>query len=103
MVDRAAYAERISEVLAGDHGDKVGYPIGLCEVGVLRSEPVGAELLRIAFGGAALAGFHSYVPDEHVRMVFPGEDGVLRLPQRDGLSLEGGNPRPVSREYTVRR
>ncbi|TLG09062.1 siderophore-interacting protein [Nocardia cyriacigeorgica] len=103
MVDRAAYAERITEVLAGDHGEKVGYPIGLCEVEVLRSEPVGAGLLRITFGGAELAGFHSYVPDEHVRLVFPGDDGVLRLPRRDGLSLEWGSPRPVSREYTVRR
>ncbi|WP_067824303.1 siderophore-interacting protein [Nocardia inohanensis] len=102
-MDRAAYATRISEVLSGPHGAKVGYPIGLCEVRVLRTEQVGAGLLRITFGGPDLAGFHSYVPDEHVRLVFPDEDGVLRLPRRDGLSLEWGNPRPVSREYTVRR
>ncbi|UGT45484.1 siderophore-interacting protein [Nocardia yamanashiensis] len=102
-MDRAAYATRITEVLAGPHGAKVGYPIGLCEVRVLRSEPVGAGLLRITFGGPELAGFHSYVPDEHVRLVFPDEGGELRLPSRDGLSLEWGNPRPVSREYTVRR
>ncbi|WP_024800611.1 siderophore-interacting protein [Nocardia sp. BMG51109] len=101
-MDRAAYAERIAEVLAGAHGAKVGYPIGLCEVEVIRSVPVGSGLLRLTFGGPDLSGFHSYVPDEHVRLVFPDEEGVLRLPERDGLSLEWGNPRPVSREYTVR-
>ncbi|MEV6770305.1 siderophore-interacting protein [Nocardia sp. NPDC051030] len=102
-MDRAAYAERIDEVLAGTQGAKVGYPIGLREVGVVRSVPVGSGLLRITFGGPELDGFHSYVPDEHVRLVFPDDEGVLRLPERDGLSLEWGSPRPVSREYTVRR
>ncbi|MFE9575497.1 siderophore-interacting protein [Nocardia sp. NPDC006044] len=102
-MDRAGYADRIAEVLSGTHGAKVGYPIGLCAVRVLRTEQVGAGLIRITFGGADLAGFHSYVPDEHVRLVFPDEQGVLRLPRKDGLSLEWGKPRPVSREYTVRR
>ena len=102
-MDRAAYAERIAEVLSADHGAKVGYPIGLCAVRVLRTERLGSALIRVTFGGPDLAGFHSYVPDEHVRLIFPDADGVLRLPQRDGLSLEWGDPRPVSREYTVRR
>ncbi|MFI9509702.1 siderophore-interacting protein [Nocardia sp. NPDC052566] len=103
MTDRADYADRIAEVLAGANGAKVGYPIGLCEVAVVRKETLGAGLLRLTFGGPELAGFHSYVPDEHVRLVFPDDEGVLRLPRRDGLSLEWGSPRPVSREYTVRR
>ncbi|MFB8279014.1 siderophore-interacting protein [Nocardia colli] len=102
-MDRAGYADHIAEALAGSHGAKVGYPIGLCAVQVVRAEQVGAGLIRITFGGADLAEFHSYVPDEHVRLVFPDEEGVLRLPQKDGLSLEWGKPRPVSREYTVRR
>lgn len=103
MKDRSAYAETIAEVLAGDHGAKVPYPIGLQEVQVLRVIPVGAALLRITFGGPDIAKFHSYVPDEHVRLIFPGEDGVLRLPKLEGTMLEWGNPRPTSREYTVRR
>ncbi|QLY33184.1 siderophore-interacting protein [Nocardia huaxiensis] len=102
-MDRAAYAERIDEVLSGEHGAKVGYPIGLCDVEVARTVQVGAGLLRITFTGEDLAGFHSYVPDEHVRLIFPDDEGVLRLPKKDGLSLEWGSPRPVSREYTVRR
>ncbi|MEV0684168.1 siderophore-interacting protein [Nocardia sp. NPDC050378] len=103
MKDRSDYAANIAEVLAGDHYAKVPYPIGLREVEVLRVVPVGAALLRITFGGPDIAKFHSYVPDEHVRLIFPGEDGVLRLPKLDGTMLEWGNPRPISREYTVRR
>lgn len=102
-MDRGAYRERIAEVMAGSHGAKVGYPIELRELEVLRTQQVGAGLLRVTFGGPELAGFHSYVPDEHVRVVFPDTDGTLRLPVKDGLSLEWPAPRPISREYTVRR
>jgi NADPH-dependent ferric siderophore reductase len=103
MVDRGAYRERIAEVLAGTHGAKVGYPIGLRELEVIRTAPMGSGLIRITFGGPELDGFHSYVPDEHVRLVFPDTDGTLRLPIPDGLSLDWPAPRPISREYTVRR
>ncbi|MFE1595832.1 siderophore-interacting protein [Nocardia sp. NPDC058705] len=103
MKDRSDYAGNIAEVLAGQHGAKVPYPIGLQEVEVLRVAPVGSALLRITFGGPDIAKFHSYVPDEHVRLIFPDENGVLRLPQLNGSMLDWGNPRPVSREYTVRR
>ncbi|MEU1985614.1 siderophore-interacting protein [Nocardia sp. NPDC019395] len=102
-MDRGAYRERIAEVMAGSHGAKVGYPIELRKLEVIRSEQVGSGLLRITFGGPELDGFHSYVPDEHVRVVFPDTDGTLRLPVKDGLSLEWPAPRPISREYTVRR
>jgi NADPH-dependent ferric siderophore reductase len=101
--DRSAYADNIAEVLAGEHYAKVPYPIGLQEVEVVRVVPLGAALRRITFGGPDIATFHSYVPDEHVRLIFPGADGVLRLPKLEGTMLEWGNPRPVSREYTVRR
>lgn len=103
MKDRSAYADNIAEVLAGEHYAKVPYPIGLQEVEVVRVVPLGAALRRITFGGPDIATFHSYVPDEHVRLIFPGADGVLRLPKLEGTMLEWGNPRPVSREYTVRR
>lgn len=102
-MDRGAYRERIAEVMAGSHGAKVGYPIELRELEVLRTGQVGSGLLRVTFGGPGLAGFHSYVPDEHIRLIFPDADGVLRLPVKDGLSLEWPAPRPISREYTVRR
>ncbi|MFI5716318.1 siderophore-interacting protein [Nocardia sp. NPDC051750] len=102
-MDRGAYRERIAEVMAGSHGAKVGYPIELRELEVIRTAQVGSGLLRVTFGGPGLDGFHSYVPDEHIRLIFPDTDGVLRLPVKDGLSLEWPAPRPISREYTVRR
>lgn len=82
---------------------KVPYPILLRELEVLRTEEVGPSLVRLTLGGPDLAGFHSHCDEEHVRLVFPGEDGVLRLPVRDGDMLNWPRPRPVSREYTVRR
>ncbi|MFI5778992.1 siderophore-interacting protein [Nocardia sp. NPDC051570] len=102
-MDRAAYADNIAAVLSGAQSARVGYPIGLYEVEVLRTERLGSGLLRITFGGPELAGFHSYVADEHVRLIFPDAEGVLRLPRPAGFMLDWGNPRPVSREYTVRR
>ncbi|MBN9737158.1 siderophore-interacting protein [Pseudonocardia sp. P1] len=60
-------------------------------------------MVRLTLGGPGLAGFHSHCDEEHVRLVFPGEDGVLRLPEQDGDMLNWPRPRPVSREYTVRR
>ncbi|WP_446224589.1 siderophore-interacting protein [Nocardia sp. IBHARD005] len=103
MKDRSDYAGNIAEVLAGEHSAKVPYPIGLQEVEVLRVAPVGSALRRITFGGPDIARFHSHVADEHVRLIFPDANGVLRLPTLDGAMLDWGNPRPVSREYTVRR
>ncbi|SFM60894.1 NADPH-dependent ferric siderophore reductase, contains FAD-binding and SIP domains [Pseudonocardia ammonioxydans] len=82
---------------------KVPYPILLREVEVVRTVAVGPSLVRLTLGGPGLAGFHSHCEEEHVRLVFPGTDGVLRLPEPDGDMLNWPRPRPVSREYTVRR
>ncbi|MCW4354187.1 siderophore-interacting protein [Hoyosella sp. YIM 151337] len=99
----ATYHERLAEVLGGTHSDKVPYPIGLRELEVVRKTPVGSGLVRITFGGSELEGFVSHVPDEHLRLIFPDDTGVLNLPERDGLSLRWTAPRPISREYSVRR
>ncbi|MBP2365507.1 siderophore-interacting protein [Pseudonocardia parietis] len=82
---------------------KVPYPIRLRELEVVRTAPVGPSLMRLTLGGPGLAGFHSHCDEEHVRLVFPGDDGVLRLPEQDGDMLNWPRPLPVSREYTVRR
>jgi NADPH-dependent ferric siderophore reductase len=107
-VDRMAgvtpgHLARIAEVRAGTRAAKVPYPIGLRELEVLAARRLGSALVRVTLGGAGAAGFESHVPDEHVRLIFPDEHGALRLPERDGLSLRWPHPRPVSREYTVRR
>ncbi len=100
---REAHLARIAEVRAGTAAAKVGYPIGLRELEVLRTARLGPALVRITLGGDGAAGFESHVPEEHVRLIFPDEHGELRLPERDGLSLRWPRPLPVSREYTVRR
>ncbi|CCH31855.1 siderophore-interacting protein [Actinosynnema sp. NPDC047251] len=100
---RDRYLERIAEVRAGTSAEKVGYPIHVREATVVRTAMVGSGLLRVTLGRPGTEGFQAHAPDEHVKLLFPGEDGVLRLPERDGLMLRWPKPLPTSREYTVRR
>jgi NADPH-dependent ferric siderophore reductase len=81
---------------------KVGYPGGIRELLLLRRQELSSAMVRLVLGGPDLAGFHSRVPEEHVRLLFPGPDGELRLPTRDGDTLRWPRPLPTSREYTVR-
>ncbi|WP_433327687.1 siderophore-interacting protein [Spirillospora sp. CA-294931] len=100
---RHRHLERIAEVRAGARPEKVGYPIRIRAVEVLRTAPVGAGLLRVTLGGPGLDGFEAHAPDEHVKLLFPDADGTLRVPEPDGLMLRWPRPVPTSREYTVRR
>ncbi|MEQ3550305.1 siderophore-interacting protein [Pseudonocardia nematodicida] len=102
--DRGDVAGNLALAYAKETGaTKVPYPIRLRELEVLRTEPVGPSLVRLTLGGPGLDGFHSHCDEEHVRLVFPDDEGVLRLPVPDGDMLNWPRPRPVSREYTVRR
>ncbi|GAA4974042.1 siderophore-interacting protein [Pseudonocardia tropica] len=97
-------AAEVAAVRAGDGGARrVLYPILLRELTVLRGRRVGAALLRLTLGGPGLPGLISHCPDEHVRLVFPGHDGVLRLPEPDGDELRWPRPRAVTRDYSLRR
>lgn len=100
---RHRHLDRIAEVRAGLHAEKVGYPIGIREVEVVRTAMVGTGLLRLTLGGPGTEGFEAHAPDEHVKLVFPEPDGSLRLPERNGAMLRWPRPAPTSREYTVRR
>ncbi|MEV0373727.1 siderophore-interacting protein [Streptomyces sp. NPDC050636] len=100
---RHRHLERIAEVRAGRHAEKVGYPIRLRETEVVRTAMVGASLLRVTLGGAGAEGFEAHSPDEHVKLIFPEPDGSLRLPEQNGTMLRWPRPSPTSREYTVRR
>ncbi|OKH93911.1 siderophore-interacting protein [Streptomyces uncialis] len=100
---RHRHLERIAEVLEGREAEKVGYPIRVRQTEVVRTARVGAGLLRVTLGGAGAEGFEAHAPDEHVKLIFPGPDGSLRLPEQDGAMLRWPRPAPVSREYTVRR
>ncbi|MDX3428511.1 MULTISPECIES: siderophore-interacting protein [unclassified Streptomyces] len=100
---RSRHLDRIAEVRAGRHAEKVGYPIGIRETEVVRTAMVGAGLLRVTLGGPGTEGFEAHSPDEHVKLLFPDPDGSLRLPEPDGAMLRWPRPAPVSRQYTVRR
>ncbi|MEV0126136.1 siderophore-interacting protein [Streptomyces sp. NPDC050703] len=100
---RHRHLERIAEVRAGRHAEKVGYPIHVRETEVVRTAMVGSGLLRVTLGGPGAEGFEAHAPDEHVKLIFPEPDGSLRLPERIGTMLRWPRPSPASREYTVRR
>ncbi|MBC3986877.1 siderophore-interacting protein [Streptomyces sp. AC536] len=100
---RDRHLARIAEVRAGRHAEKVGYPIRIRRVEVVRTAMVGSGLLRMTLGGAGTEGFEAHAPDEHVKLLFPEPDGSLRLPEQDGAVLRWPRPSPTSREYTVRR
>ncbi|WKX69475.1 siderophore-interacting protein [Streptomyces sp. XD-27] len=100
---RHRHLDRIAEVRAGLHAEKVGYPIRIRETEVVRTAMVGAGLLRVTLGGAGTKGFEAHSPDEHVKLIFPEPDGSLRLPEPNGTMLRWPRPAPTSREYTVRR
>ncbi|MEV0821676.1 siderophore-interacting protein [Nonomuraea rubra] len=59
---------------------RIPYPIGIRTVTVGRRELVTPRMLRLTLTGPGLDGFHSYVFDDHVRIVFPDPDGTCRLP-----------------------
>ncbi|MFJ8887798.1 siderophore-interacting protein [Streptomyces sp. NPDC102402] len=100
---RDRYLDRIAEVRAGRHAEKVGYPIGVRETEVVRTAMVGAGLLRVTLGGKGTEGFEAHAPDEHVKMLFPDADGTLRLPEPNGAMLRWAGSVLRSRQYTVRR
>ncbi|MEU2562962.1 siderophore-interacting protein [Streptomyces longispororuber] len=100
---RHRHLERIAEVRAGRHAEKVGYPIRVRRTEVVRTAMVGGGLLRVTLGGPGAQGFEAHAPDEHVKLLFPEPDGSLRLPEPNGTMLRWPRPAPTSREYTVRR
>ncbi|MFP3987383.1 siderophore-interacting protein [Streptomyces sp. E11-3] len=100
---RHRHLDRIAEVRAGRHAEKVGYPIRVREAEVVQTAMVGAGLLRVTLGGPGTEDFEAHAPDEHVKLIFPEPDGSLRLPEPNGMMLRWPRPAPTSREYTVRR
>lgn len=105
MTTPTNHLERIAEVKAGRTGAKVGYPIRIRELTVLRVTQLHRSMVRLTLGGDGAAGFESHVPVEHVRLIFPDPDtGRVRLPEEnERLQLTWPRPHPPSREYTVRR
>jgi len=104
-IERDDPAPRVAAHHAGGEGiAKIGYPIGIRTVTLLRKRYVTPSVLRLTVGGPGLAGFHTHQADDHFKIVFPDADGTLRLPVPDEeLSLTWPRPSPTSRRYTARR
>lgn len=96
--------------------ERVWYPIVLRELEVLRIRDVTPTMRRITVGGPQLGAFHrggrdltSFHTggfDDHVKLFFPapGETEPVLPEQDDGhLDWPKQAPRPVHRDYTVRR
>ncbi|MEJ2860806.1 siderophore-interacting protein [Actinomycetospora flava] len=104
MVDRDRPRERVAEALQGAAVAKVPYPIRIRRLEIAGTRRVGPAMLRMTLTGPELAGFESHsVVDEHVKLIFPDDDGGLRVPEQDGLMLFWPKPMPPTRDYTVRR
>ncbi|MFB4312164.1 siderophore-interacting protein [Actinomadura sp. GTD37] len=83
---------------------RIGYPIGVRTLRVLRREQVTPNIVRLTLGGPELAGFHTYQADDHIKIIFPDADGAVRLPAPTAdMDLDWPKPSPPSRRYTIRR
>jgi len=71
---------------------------------VLRTERLTPNMQRIVVGGAALEGFDSRSPDDHVKLFFANAEGEFVLPElteQGPRYPEGKQPSPA-RDYTPR-
>jgi len=72
---------------------------------VLRVQALTPHMRRIVFGGDELRGFHSPVPDDHVKIFLPNRDGELVVPTMgaEGPVYPPGRDPSPARDYTPRR
>ncbi|TCO60667.1 siderophore-interacting protein [Actinocrispum wychmicini] len=99
FADRVARHQR-----TGTGAVRIAYPIGVRSVPIVAREVLNPLMLRLTLGGPDVAGFHSYQADDHVKIVFPDQDGTWRRPvPNDRQQLDWPHPFPRTREYTVRR
>ncbi|NBE83337.1 siderophore-interacting protein [Micromonospora rubida] len=104
-VDRHDPAARVAaHHRSGSGTARIGYPIGVRRVRVVARQQLTPRMLRLTLGGPALAGFHTYQADDHVKIVFPDPDGTRRDPVPNAQDmLDWPRPLPTSRKYTIRR
>nr|CEL18342.1 iron-chelator utilization protein [Kibdelosporangium sp. MJ126-NF4]CTQ97827.1 iron-chelator utilization protein [Kibdelosporangium sp. MJ126-NF4] len=99
------FADRVAEHQRSGRGAvRFAYPIGVCTAPLVAHEELTPHMLRLTLRGDELTRFHSYQADDHIKIVFPDEDGTWRPPTRnDNQMLDWPHPVPRTRDYTVRR
>jgi NADPH-dependent ferric siderophore reductase len=83
----------------------VRHPIVFRSLEVLRVERLTPHMQRIVVGGAALKGFISLAPDDHVKLCFPNSQGEYVTPVMgpDGPQYPADRELSPMRDYTPRR
>ncbi|WP_405059420.1 siderophore-interacting protein [Kribbella sp. NBC_01505] len=104
-MNREKPRERVEEHhLSGTGISRIGYPIGIRQTTVASTRYLTPQMLRVTLEGPELVDFHSYHFEDHIKVLFPDEDGTLRLPvPNDRQMLDWPRPSPPTRSYTVRR
>ncbi len=104
-LDRSRPREKMAAQKAqGDGVQRIPYPIGIRVATLLRREFVTERMVRLTVGGPGLDGTHTYQADDHVKLIFPNADGVLRLPEpNDRQMLDWPKDTGPNRDYTIRR
>jgi NADPH-dependent ferric siderophore reductase len=73
---------------------------------VLRTERITPRMARVTLGGAELAGYPEFAPDQRIKLFLPveGQDRpAMPRASSGGPVWPPGEARPVIRSYTVRR
>lgn len=104
-VDRSRPGEKMAaQQSAGDQITRIAYPIGSRIATLLRREMITDRMVRVTLGGAGLDGAHTYQSDDHMKLVFPHTDGVLRIPEQNERQMVSWHDRiGPTRDYTIRR
>ena len=77
------------------------HPLQVRHLRVESVHAISARMRRIRFAGD-LSTFRSLAPEDHVKLLFPNEEGVLVVPRIESdrvLPPEGGG-KPIKRDYT---
>lgn len=79
------------------------HPFAVRRLAVTAVERLTPGMVRVTFAGPELEGFTSTGPSDHVKIFFPGADGVLHAPRlEDGRPVRDEGVEYVSRDYTPR-
>jgi NADPH-dependent ferric siderophore reductase len=105
IVDRSNPGPRVAAHHRDGRGTaQIPYPIEVRSVTVGAITDLTPAMRRLTLTGPGLAGFHTHQCDDHVKIIFPGTDGVRRDPVPNGRQLlDWPRPLPPTRRYTVRR
>jgi len=105
MIDRSDPQGRMRAHQRDGRGvERIRYPVGVRRVPVAAVRELTPHMIRVTLRGDALRALHTYQADDHIKIVFPDDDGTQRDPiATEALALDWPRPMPTTRSYTIRR